>query len=71
LRPGRLFIRRKRNPHGPVDRVRVRDEMLDRRHDFGDTSLVVGAEQRQPRSGHDVVPRLRRERRIVGGTQDG
>ena len=43
--------------------LRVRDQVLGRRHDFGDAGLVVGAEQRRARRGDDVVADLLGERR--------
>ena len=57
----------------------VPDQILRRRDDLRDAGLVVGAEQRQPRRRHDIVPELRGElgdlaraqhrRRIVGKHQ--
>ena len=49
----------------------VRDELGDRGHDLGDAGLVVGAEQRRPVGGDDVVPDPLGEQRARRGREPG
>ena len=53
-----FLVRREPEPDGPVRHLGMSHENGGRRHDFGDAGLVVRAEQRRPRRGHDVVAHL-------------
>ena len=66
-----LLVRREADPDRRRADLRVRHQVRgggdnDRRT----PGLVVGAEQRRPRRRDDVVPDLRRERRVVGGAEN-
>jgi hypothetical protein len=71
-----LFVGREADAQLAVRDLRVRQQMPRHRHDDGDAGLVVGAEQRRPAGGHDVVADLVRQvgrllgrehlRRVVG-----
>ncbi|MEZ5285898.1 MAG: hypothetical protein R2712_14045 [Vicinamibacterales bacterium] len=50
--------------------LRMRQQVLGGRHDLGDTTLVVGAEQRRPRRGDDVVAEALAEIGGVGNPED-
>ena len=47
----------------PVRKLGMRDQVRDRRHDLGDTRLVVGAEQRRAVARDQVVPDVIRQLR--------
>ena len=66
-----FFVRREADPDRPVRNLGMRHQVLGRRHDFGDAGLVVGAEQRRPRRGDDVVADLLGQRGDVGQPQHG
>ena len=64
-----LLVRRERNPDRAVRNLRVRHQVLGRRHDLGHTRLVIRAEQRQPGRRDDVVAELLLERGVLGAPQ--
>ena len=66
-----FLVRRERDADGPVRDLRVRHQKRGRRHDLGDAALVVGAEERRARGGHDVVAHTLAEVRRVGHAKHG
>jgi len=66
-----LLVRREGDLDWPVRDCAVGHQAFGGGHDFRDTSLVVGAEQRRARGGDDIVSKPLRERRTVRGPKHG
>ena len=64
-----LLVDRERDPRACAGNLGMCDELGDRGHDLGDAGLVVGAEQRRPVGGDDVVADALGEERARRGRE--
>ena len=62
-----LLVDREADPRPRPRQLGMGEQPGDGGHDLGDAGLVVGAEQRRPVGGDDVVPDPLREQRLRAG----